>query len=68
MTWMKIDDACEYAGGLDRKTMYAAVKAGALTVAPVGNGRNMLFAAEWIDEWLCRRATDTAPLRLERAS
>jgi hypothetical protein len=52
MTWLKIAGACEYAGGLDRKTLYAAVDAGKLEVRRIGDGRNMLFADIWIDAWV----------------
>lgn len=56
MTWLKVDAACAYAGGLDRKTLYAAVRAGDLMVARVGTGRNILFADCWIDDWLSKGA------------
>jgi excisionase family DNA binding protein len=62
MKWLKIDGACRHAAELDRKTLYAAVDAGELRVARVGTGRNMLFAAEWIDEWLTARAHQPRPL------
>ena len=58
MVWMKVDDACRYAGGVSRKTLYAAVRAGCLRTAHIGAGRNMLFCAEWIDQWLRRSATE----------
>jgi len=58
MRWMKIDDACRYAGGLSRKTLYAAVRAGRLRAAHVGAGRNLLFCAAWIDAWLQQSVVD----------
>ena len=49
---MKIGAACEYAAGVDPKTLYGAVKAGQLKAARIGAGRNLLFCELWIDEWL----------------
>jgi excisionase family DNA binding protein len=52
MRWMKVDAACSYAGGVSRRTLYDAVRAGKLKAAHVGAGRNILFAESFIDEWL----------------
>jgi len=60
MRWMKIRAACEHAGDSNPKLLYKAAASGALKVARVGAGRNLLFCAEWLDEWLTRSATDTA--------
>ena len=56
MRWMKIGPACEHAGHVNPKLLYAAVDRGDLQVARVGSGRNMLFSDQWIDEWLVRSA------------
>ena len=61
MRWMKIGAACEYTGGLERKTLYGAVKAGKLRAAKIGAGRNLLFADLWIDQWL----EAAAPVEIE---
>jgi len=58
MRWMKIGPACEHAGNLNHKLLYAAVEKGELKVARVGAGRNILFCDLWLDEWLIRSATD----------
>ncbi len=52
MRWMKIEPACDYAGKLNRKVLYQAVKKGLLKAAHIGAGRNLLFCEQWIDEWL----------------
>jgi excisionase family DNA binding protein len=52
MRWMKVDEACRHAGNVSRKTLYGAVRARRLKAARVGSGRNLLFAAEWLDDWL----------------
>lgn len=56
MTWIKIDAACAYAGGLSRKTLYGAVARGELKAARVGYGRNIVFSEAFIDEWLASSA------------
>jgi excisionase family DNA binding protein len=56
MRWMKVDPARDYAGGVSRKTVYAAVAAGKLRAARVGAGRNLLFCEPWLDEWLAATA------------
>jgi predicted DNA-binding transcriptional regulator AlpA len=58
MSWMKIDAARTYAGGISRKVIYRAVASGQLRAARIGTGRSLLFCEPWIDEWL--RATVTA--------
>jgi excisionase family DNA binding protein len=58
MSWMKIDAARAYAGGISRKALYRAVASGRLRAARIGTGRSLLFCESWIDEWL--RATATA--------
>jgi len=55
MRWMKVKEATAHAGGLATKTLYSAVERGELKVSRIGAGRNMVFAAEWIDEWLERK-------------
>ena len=52
MRWMKVDEACRHAGNVSRKTLYGAVRTGRLKAARLGSGRNLLFAAEWLDDWL----------------
>lgn len=56
MRWMKIGPACEHAGNLNPKVLYAAVERGDLRVARVGTGRNMIFSDEWLNDWLTRSA------------
>jgi hypothetical protein len=52
VSWMKVDAARKYAGGIGRKALYHAVASGQLKVARIGTGRSMLFHQQWIDEWL----------------
>ncbi len=52
MRWLKVDAAREYCGGISRRALYDAVALGQLRVARIGEGRNMIFADEWCDEWL----------------
>ena len=52
MRWMKIDEACKYAGGVSRKTVYAAIRAGRLQAARIGAGRNLVVSDVAIDRWL----------------
>lgn len=52
MRWMKIDEACRYAGGVSRKTIYAAVRGGRLEAGRIGAGRNLLVSDVAIDRWL----------------
>lgn len=49
---MKVGAAAAYAGGVNPKTLYAAVQRGDLKAARIGAGRNVLFCEAWIDEWL----------------
>jgi predicted DNA-binding transcriptional regulator AlpA len=56
MEWLKVDAARAYAGGVSRKTLYAAVQRGELKAARIGAGRNLVFCEPWIDEWLSRCA------------
>jgi excisionase family DNA binding protein len=49
---MKIDEACKYAGGVSRKTVYAAIRAGRLEAARIGAGRNLVVSDVAIDRWL----------------
>jgi hypothetical protein len=58
---MKIGPACEYAGDVCPKVLYAAVEKQELRVARVGVGRNFLFGDVWIDEWLARCAEKKKP-------
>jgi len=48
---MKVAQACEYLGGISPKTLYGAVKAGKCKAARIGQGRNLLFCATWLDEY-----------------
>ena len=57
MSWMKIDAARTYAGGISRKVLYRAVASGQLRAAHIGTGRSLLFCDTWIDEWLRASAT-----------
>ena len=57
MTWMKAPAAAVYAGGISTKVLYAAVRNGDLRAARIGAGRNLLFRAIWLDEWLEGTAT-----------
>ena len=50
MRWMKIDEACKYAGGVSRKTVYAAIRAGRLQAARIGAGRNLVVSDVAIDQ------------------
>lgn len=52
MRWMKIDEACRYAGGVSRKTVYAAIRAGRLEAGRIGAGRNLVVSDVAIDRWL----------------
>lgn len=56
LRWMRIDEARAYAGGVSRKTLYAAVTTGKLKAARIGAGRNLLFSLAFIDEWLMHSA------------
>jgi hypothetical protein len=62
MRWFDVDGAREhlaYDGGKrpSRKVIYAMVDQG-LRVARIGDtGRRMMFSAEWLDEFLCQRAS-----------
>ncbi len=62
MRWMKIDEACLYAGGVSRKTLYAAIRAGRLEAGRIGAGRNLVVSDVAIDRWLAhsRGASDPA--------
>jgi hypothetical protein len=61
MRWMKIGPACEYLGGINPKTLYAAVRAGQCQAGEIGAGRNLLFCDEWLDEYAKRpKKTPTA--------
>jgi excisionase family DNA binding protein len=57
MEWIRVRDAAQYAGRMNQKTVYAAIRRGDLRVARIGAGRNMLTSREWVDEWL-RGAAD----------
>lgn len=64
MTWKKAHEAAQdWAGNVNPKVLYAAVKAGKLKAARIGAGRNLLFCEPWIDEWLqSSAATRREPL------
>jgi hypothetical protein len=61
MIWMKIDQACAYAGGISRAVLYGAIRSGRLRCARIGAGRNVLLADTWIDEYLVSTAKDSCP-------
>ena len=50
--WMKVDEACTYAGGISRKTLYAAIRGGRLQAGRLGSGRNVVISDAAIDRWL----------------
>jgi excisionase family DNA binding protein len=50
--WMKIDEACRYAGGVSRKTLYGAIREGHLHAGRIGAGRNLVVSDVAIDRWL----------------
>jgi excisionase family DNA binding protein len=50
--WMKIDEACRYAGGVSRKTLYGAIREGRLQAGRIGAGRNLVVSDVAIDRWL----------------
>jgi len=52
--WMKIDEACRYAGGVSRKTLYSAIREGRLEAGRIGAGRNLVVSDIAIDRWLKR--------------
>ena len=52
MRWMKIDEACRYAGGVSRKTLYAAIREGRLEAGRIGAGRNLVVSDVAVDRWL----------------
>jgi excisionase family DNA binding protein len=52
MRWMKIDEACRYAGGVSRKTLYGAIRQGHLQAGRIGAGRNLVVSDVAIDRWL----------------
>jgi excisionase family DNA binding protein len=58
---MTIDEAGAYMR-LGRKTIYAAVKRGALRAAVVDGRRSLRFCAVWCDEFLERNATRVVEL------
>ena len=60
MRWFRCAEAARYAGGISEKVLYRAVREGKLRVARIGAGRNILFAEQWIDEWLQATSADTA--------
>jgi excisionase family DNA binding protein len=60
--WMKAEEACRYAGGISKKTLYGAIRAGHLQAGRIGAGRNVLVSDIAIDRWLerTRLASDLA--------
>jgi excisionase family DNA binding protein len=66
--WMKVDDARRYAGGVSRRTLYDAVRAGKLRAARIGAGRNFVFCAEWIDQYLEEAARESQTVRAVASS
>lgn len=52
MRWMKVDEACCYAGGVSRKTLYGAIRKGQLQAGRIGAGRNLVVSDVAIDRWL----------------
>lgn len=74
MRWLKVADAAqEWVGGVNVKTLYAAIRAGHLRAARIGAGRNLLLCEEYIDEWLRGRVdarqdfTGVPPMHRRRA-
>jgi excisionase family DNA binding protein len=73
MPWLKVDAARAHVGGLSRRVLYDAVRRGELRAARVGRGRNFVFSAEWLDDWLRARAEamvprEERPARLARSA
>ena len=58
MRWMKIDEACRYAGGVSRKTLYGAIRENRLEAGRIGAGRNLVLSDVAIDRWLERARHD----------
>ena len=55
MKWARVAEAAKtWAGGVNPKTIYKAIRAGDLKAARIGAGRNMLVCEEWVNEWLQR--------------
>ena len=53
MAWKKVPDAArEWAGDVNPKIVYAAIRDGKCKAARIGAGRNMLVCEEFIQEWL----------------
>ena len=63
--WLRVDDARKYAGGVSRKLIYSAVRAGKLKAAKIGAGRNYVFAESYLDEWLSSSAEAAEPRVIE---
>ena len=59
MTWMKAAAAARYAGGVNTKLLYRAVRDGRLRCARVGLGRNVIPCDRWLDEWLASSSEST---------
>lgn len=53
MRWLKVPAAAkEWAGGVNPKTLYTAIRAGHLKAARIGAGRNVLLCEAYVDDWL----------------
>lgn len=62
MRWLKVPEAArEWAGGVNAKTLYAAIRTGKLQAARIGAGRNLLVCESYVDEWLTASATRDQP-------
>ena len=64
MHWMKIHEAVEHTK-LSRNTLYEATKRGQCRAVRIGAGRNYLWCAEWLDEFLAA-LEQTRPHELAR--
>jgi len=55
MVWVKVPDAAErWAGGVNPKVLYRAIRDGHLRAARIGSGRNLLVCEAQVDEWLLK--------------
>lgn len=71
MRWLKVPAASkEWAGGVNPKTLYAAIRAGRLKAARIGAGRNVLVCETYVDDWLTSSMRDkpnAEPIALVRS-
>ena len=53
MRWLKVPEAAiEWAGGVNPKIVYRAIRDGKCRAARVGCGRNLLVCEAFVNEWL----------------